>query len=60
MKKHVKTEDADYSYTKIKSLPIDPELMALKPFITPTKGFSYDEVLSMIQSVINKAKNNGR
>jgi len=58
MAKKFKDKDGDvlFQYNKVKSIPIDPELMAIKPFIVPVKGFSYDEVLSMIQSVINKHK----
>lgn len=60
MKKHIDEETgANFTYESIKKIPICPELMALKPFIIPIKGFSYDEVLSMIQGVINLKSKQG-
>jgi hypothetical protein len=47
----------NYSYSKIEPIEIMPELMVLKPFIVPAKGFSYAEVLSMIQKLINSKSN---
>lgn len=41
---------------KIKAIEISPEVNQLRPFILPTKGFSMDEVMTLIQRTFNSAK----
>lgn len=57
MKKQLKDEFGEtvgtIEYKKIKPVEISPEVMQLRPFILPVKGFGMDEVLSLIQKVVD-------